>query len=128
MYSALFLFQAALQMALFFWLWRLWRERGAVVAAVLLVTQFGLVWDNLIVGAGRFIGLGPVLEALSWIGGTLPDRSDSESTRTVGRLLSELAYPDQERLSDTRLLDFLRESLARCASIGRALQQQYSLA
>jgi uncharacterized alpha-E superfamily protein len=72
--------------------------------------------------------LGRVLEALSWIGGTLPDRSDSESTRTVGRLLSELAYPDQERLSDTRLLDFLRESLARCASIGRALQQQYSLA
>jgi len=66
MYSALFLFQAALQMALFLWLWRLWRERGAVMAAVLLVTQFGLVWDNLIVGAGRFIGLGPVLEALSW--------------------------------------------------------------
>ena len=66
MYSGLFLFQAALQMALFFWLWRLWRERGVVVAAVLLLPQFGLVWDNLIVGAGRFIGLGPVLEALSW--------------------------------------------------------------
>lgn len=33
MYSALFLFQAALQMALFFWLWRLWRERGAVATS-----------------------------------------------------------------------------------------------
>ena len=66
MYSGLFLFQAALQLALFAWLWRLWRGRGVVVAAVLLLPQFGLFWDNLIVGLGRHIGLGPVLEALSW--------------------------------------------------------------
>ena len=66
MYSGLFLFQAALQLALFVWLWRLWRGRGVVVAAVLLLPQFGLVWDNLIVGLGRTIGLGPMLEALSW--------------------------------------------------------------
>lgn len=66
MYSGFFLLQAALQTALLVWLWQLWRTRGAVVAAVLLVPQFGLVWDNLVVGAGRSIGLGPALEALSW--------------------------------------------------------------
>ena len=42
MYSALFLFQAALQMALFFWLWRLWRERGAVGLVVNVETAQGL--------------------------------------------------------------------------------------
>jgi hypothetical protein len=33
MYPALFLLQAALQMALLAWLWRLRRERGAVAAS-----------------------------------------------------------------------------------------------
>lgn len=66
MYSALFLAQTLLQAALLWWLWRLWRRTGLIAAAVLLVPQFGLVWDNLIVGAGRFIGFGPLLEALSW--------------------------------------------------------------
>lgn len=66
MYSALFLVQALLQAALLFWVWRLWRQTGLAVMAMLLIPQFGLVWDNLVVGAGRFIGLGPLLEALSW--------------------------------------------------------------
>lgn len=66
MYSELFLAQALLQAVLWLLCWRLWRTRGLLVAALLLVPQFGLVWDNLIVGLGRFIGFGPVLEALSW--------------------------------------------------------------
>lgn len=66
MYSALFLAQALLQAVLLVWVWRLWRTTGLAVMAMLLAPQFGLVWDNLVVGAGRFIGLGPLLEALSW--------------------------------------------------------------
>ena len=66
MYSELFLAQSLLQAVLWVWCWRLWRTRGLLVAALLLIPQFGLVWDNLIVGLGRFIGFGPLLEALSW--------------------------------------------------------------
>lgn len=66
MYSELFLAQALLQAVLWLWCWRLWRDRGLMIAALLLVPQFGLVWDNLVVGLGRFIGFGSLLEALSW--------------------------------------------------------------
>jgi hypothetical protein len=66
MYSELFLFQALLQAVLCVWLWRLWKSTGLLVAALLLIPQFGLVYDNLIVGAGRFVGFSPMLEALSW--------------------------------------------------------------
>ena len=66
MYSELFLLQGLLQAVLMFWVWQLWRTTGMVIFALLLVPQFGLVWDNLIVGLGRFIGFSPVLEALSW--------------------------------------------------------------
>jgi len=66
MYSELFLVQTLLQAVLFVWLWRIWKSTGLLIAALLLVPQFGLVWDNLIVGLGRFIGFSPLLEALSW--------------------------------------------------------------
>lgn len=66
MYSELFLAQTLLQAVLFVWLWRIWKSTGLLIAALLLVPQFGLVWDNLIVGLGRFIGFSPLLEALSW--------------------------------------------------------------
>jgi len=66
MYSELFLVQTLLQAVLFVWLWRIWKSTGLLIAALLLVPQFGLVWDNLIVGVGRFIGFSPLLEALSW--------------------------------------------------------------
>ncbi|MBM4238378.1 MAG: hypothetical protein FJ154_02455 [Gammaproteobacteria bacterium] len=58
--------QTLLQAVLFVWLWRIWKSIGLLIAALLLVPQFGLVWDNLIVGLGRFIGFSPLLEALSW--------------------------------------------------------------
>lgn len=66
MYSALFLLQAAVQLALLAWLLAIRQRTGLAIAAVLLVPQFGLVYDNLIVGLGATIGLGPILEALSW--------------------------------------------------------------
>lgn len=66
MYSELFLAQALLQAVLLLWLWRLWKTTGLAIALVLMLPQFGLVWDNLIVGLGRYIGLGDLLEALSW--------------------------------------------------------------
>jgi len=66
MYSELFLLQTLLQAVLFVWLWRIWKSIGLLIAALGLVPQFGLVWDNLIVGLGRFIGFSPLLEALSW--------------------------------------------------------------
>ena len=66
MYSELFIVQALLQAVLLWWAFRIWRSTGLVIAAFLLVPQFGLVWDNLIVGLGRFIGFSPLLEALSW--------------------------------------------------------------
>ena len=66
MYSELFLAQALLQAVLLAWLWRIWKTTGLWVALVLMLPQFGLVWDNLIVGLGRYIGLGTLLEALSW--------------------------------------------------------------
>lgn len=66
MYSELFLFQALLQAVLVVWLWRVWKSTGLLIAGLLLIPQIGLVYDNLIVGAGRFIGFSPLLEAISW--------------------------------------------------------------
>ncbi|MFO1427804.1 MAG: hypothetical protein U1F11_12705 [Steroidobacteraceae bacterium] len=66
MYTTLFLAQALLQGLLLAWLVRIRRRTGAAAAAVLMLPQLGLVYDNLMVALGSFIGLGPLLEALSW--------------------------------------------------------------
>lgn len=66
--------------------------------------------------------------ALSRIGGIPPERSESESARTVGSLVGALTYPDREALVGPRLHSFLGDSLVRLATIGRLLQRQYSLA
>jgi hypothetical protein len=66
MYTALFYIQALLQTALLLWLLRIRRRTGAAAATVLLIPQLGLVYDNLIVAAGSSIGLGGLLQALSW--------------------------------------------------------------
>ncbi|MBM4217020.1 MAG: hypothetical protein FJ178_04100 [Gammaproteobacteria bacterium] len=39
---------------------------GLLISGVLLSPQIGLVYDNLIVGAGQFIGFSPLLETISW--------------------------------------------------------------
>lgn len=66
MFSAMFLFNALLQALLFIWLVQIWRKTRAAAAAVLLIPQFFLIWDNLIVGSGQWIGFGELLESLSW--------------------------------------------------------------
>jgi uncharacterized alpha-E superfamily protein len=68
-----------------------------------------------------------MLDSLTVIGGRLPGRCDAESMRTLGRLVSELTYLDSGRLEGQRLHDFLGDSVARCGSIGKLLQQQYAL-
>lgn len=66
MYTGLFYLQAAIQFALLLWLLRIRRNTSAVAATVLLLPQLGLVYDNLIVALGSSIGLGALLQALSW--------------------------------------------------------------
>ena len=66
MYNLMFLAFAAAQTALFIWLLRLWRGTRAPAAAVLLVPQFFLIWDNLRVASGVVFGHGPLLYWLSW--------------------------------------------------------------
>ncbi len=66
MYTTLFLAQAFAQLLLGVWLIRIYKRTGLAIAAALFIPQFGLVYDNAMVGLGRFIGLGPTLEALSW--------------------------------------------------------------
>lgn len=62
----MFLAYAAAQTALFVWLLRLWRSTRAPAAAVLLVPQSFLIWDNLRVASGTLFGHGPLLYWLSW--------------------------------------------------------------
>jgi hypothetical protein len=66
MYTLMFMGYAAAQAALFVWLLRLWRGTRAPAAAVLLVPQLFLIWDNLRVAAGTLLGHGPLLYWLSW--------------------------------------------------------------
>lgn len=66
MYTALFLVQAFLQLLLLGWLVRIWKRTGLAIALALFVPQFGLVYDNAIVGLGSFIGIGDTLKAISW--------------------------------------------------------------
>lgn len=61
-----FFLYAAAQLILFFWLVSIYRKTGAVAALVLLVPQFFLFYDNFIVAIGSFVGVGPVLKAISW--------------------------------------------------------------
>jgi hypothetical protein len=56
MYTLMFMGYAAAQAALFVWLLRLWRGTRAPAAAVLLVPQLFLIWDNLRVAAGTLLG------------------------------------------------------------------------
>lgn len=66
MYTALFWIQTLLHVLLVVWLVRIYRQSGLLAAAVLIVPQAGLVWDNGVVAAGSLIGIGETLKALSW--------------------------------------------------------------
>lgn len=61
-----FFLYAAVQLILFFWVVSIYRKTGAAAALVLLVPQFFLFYDNFVVAIGSFIGLGPLLKAISW--------------------------------------------------------------
>jgi DNA replicative helicase MCM subunit Mcm2 (Cdc46/Mcm family) len=67
------------------------------------------------------------MQSLTEISGRLPDRSDDEVVRTVGRLLNDLVYLDGTALDAAAVHPFLADAVARCARIGHLLQQQYSL-
>lgn len=64
--SNLFLVYSLAHLALFVWLVRIWRGTDAAAALVLMVPQFFLVYDNLMLGVGRLIGPGDALLGLSW--------------------------------------------------------------
>ena len=66
MYSLMFLGFALAQTALFVWLVSIHRRTGAKAAAVILLPQFALIWDNLRVASGIVLGFGDLLYALSW--------------------------------------------------------------
>jgi len=65
MFSAVFLINAVLQALLLAWLIRIWRGTHVAAAALLFLPQFFLVWDNLVVGTGAWIGLGQLLQWLN---------------------------------------------------------------
>jgi uncharacterized alpha-E superfamily protein len=71
--------------------------------------------------------LSRIMQSLTEISGRLPDRSDDEVVRTVGRLLNDLVYLDGTALDAAAVHPFLADAVARCARIGHLLQQQYSL-
>ncbi len=66
MYTALFFVYGLMQLGLFVWLLRIWRETREPVALLLILPQFFLVWDNWRVAAGPLLGFGDVLYWLTW--------------------------------------------------------------
>lgn len=66
MYTALFFIYGLLQIGLFVWLVRLWRETREPIALVLMLPQFFLIWDNWRVAIGPLLGFGDLLYWLTW--------------------------------------------------------------
>lgn len=56
---------AAIQLVLFFWMFKLWRKSGSVYPIFPLIVIAGIIYDNLIIGFGSFIGEGELLKALN---------------------------------------------------------------
>jgi hypothetical protein len=56
---------AAIQVLLFVTLFRLWRKSGSIYAIFPLLVIAGIIYDNLIIGVGSFIGEGELLKALN---------------------------------------------------------------
>jgi hypothetical protein len=56
---------AATQLGLFVWMFRLWRKSGSIYAIFPLIVIAGIVYDNLIIGFGAYIGEGELLKALN---------------------------------------------------------------
>lgn len=60
-----FIFVAAIQIILFFMMFRLWRKSGAIYPIFPLIVIAGIIYDNLIIGFGAYIGEGELLKALN---------------------------------------------------------------
>lgn len=56
---------ATIQIVLFIILFRLWRKAGSIYAIFPLIVIVGIIYDNLIIGTGSFIGEGELLKALN---------------------------------------------------------------
>lgn len=56
---------AAIQIVLFITLLRLWRKSGSIYAIFPLIVIGGIIYDNLIIGFGAFIGEGELLKMLN---------------------------------------------------------------
>jgi hypothetical protein len=56
---------ATIQIVLFTWMFRLWRKSGTVYPLFPLIIIAGIVYDNLIIGLGAYIGEGELLKMLN---------------------------------------------------------------
>lgn len=56
---------AAIQTVLFVLMFRLWRKSGSIYAVFPLIVIAGIIYDNLIIGFGAFIGEGELLKMLN---------------------------------------------------------------
>jgi uncharacterized alpha-E superfamily protein len=65
--------------------------------------------------------------ALAAIEGASPGRADSRADRILGRVLSDLRFAELDQLLRGELHAFLAGVLERCAQVGQAVQEQYSL-
>ena len=66
MLSFLFLLFAMVHLSLWLWGWRAWSRAGKPVALFLVLFSSTLLWwDNFRIGAGRFIGEGELLKAMT---------------------------------------------------------------
>lgn len=65
MFSMLHLIFAIIQLIFAAWAWQIYRQTQNLGLIFLFVIALGLSYDNLIVGTGRFIGIGSLLETLS---------------------------------------------------------------
>lgn len=66
-YSSTHLIVAICELLLAVWSIKLWRKSKSVAVVVLCVLLLGISYDNLLLAAGRFIGLGELLKSLSHV-------------------------------------------------------------
>ena len=65
--------------------------------------------------------------ALTAIEGQVPGRAFSKADRILGKMLADLRFGEVEQILAGDLRRFLGSLLERCAQVGRAIQDQYSL-
>src|SRR5207302_53571 len=93
-------------------------EPESVVEFLLLYPEFPRSVRFALEGASR---------ALTEIEGQVPGRALSKTDRTLGRVLNELKFAELEQIFAGDLHEFLNGVWERCAQVGRAVQEQYSL-